>query len=100
VTPVKWQDHGRQPNIRLAIIDTTSDEAARCWGLEFEESLDDLGDVYWAPATLSSGDIVSFSYDRDGPDGIEFWAREDFDLKSMPEELGCEASQVQAIIRW
>lgn len=89
----------RETRLPAAIVDVTVSDLERYHRVEFEEDVDDLGEVWWRPIALGSGMPLLLSRHAGSPDEVVVWGPDDLDIAALAEELGLAAGRVQSTIR-
>jgi hypothetical protein len=94
-----WEEYGRHDYLPRAIVDVTVSDFERYHRVEFEQDVDDLGEVWWRPIALGSGMPLLLSRHTGSPDEVVVWGPDDLDVAVLSEELGLATERVQRTIR-
>lgn len=99
LTQLTWDEYGKRDYMPVAIVDVTVEAASAYHRLQFDDEVDDLGEVVWCPVRFGSGVDVLLNRYAGAPDEITVWGPETLSPEQIAAELGVSADRVHRTIR-
>ncbi|HAP74483.1 MAG TPA: hypothetical protein DCR14_00180 [Acidimicrobiaceae bacterium] len=99
LTPITWEEYGKRDYLPVAVVDIAVEVAAAYHRLQFDDEVDDLGEVVWCPVRLGSGVAVLLNRYAGSPNEITVWGPDSLSPDQIAAEFGVGPDRVQRTIR-